>query len=192
MEGQREVIRLWCEGYLTINEKEAFELFERHKSAVSIRAHEEETTIGKVAFVVLHYHLHHVAHGYTAEAFSNDSTCLSLCRSIAESDDFSTLPFYARLFVVVPLAESEDMRDLYLAEKKLTYLSREDDAPDAVHHCLECLRRNMKTIKEFGRHPTRNNALGRTSTRNEQHYLEQAAPMADTCVLRLRASVESS
>jgi uncharacterized protein (DUF924 family) len=68
-----------------------------------------------------------------------------------------------RKFLVLPFAHSEDMAD---QDRSVAHAKRisADDLAHAEHH--------RDIVKRFGRFPHRNRILGRTSTAEEQHYLD--------------------
>ena len=72
-----------------------------------------------------------------------------------------------RQFFYMPFEHSEDPDDQALAVKLMGERLASD--PDMVLHA----RAHQEVIRRYGRFPTRNAALGRTSTPEEQVYLDQ-------------------
>ena len=73
---------------------------------------------------------------------------------------------------------SEKMRDLDLCISEYTKLNEAMKADDAItwniENTLNAGKDHQNTVAKFGRYPTRNKALGRTSTDAEIEYLENA------------------
>ena len=70
-----------------------------------------------------------------------------------------------RQFFYMPYEHSEDPKDQALAVQYLT--ERMPLHPDLALHA----RAHQEVIRRFGRFPTRNEALGRTSTAEEEAYI---------------------
>ena len=72
-----------------------------------------------------------------------------------------------RQFFYMPFEHSEDPSDQALSVQLLT--ERLSSNPDLALHA----RAHQEVIARFGRFPTRNAALGRASSAEEQTYLDQ-------------------
>lgn len=112
----------------------------------------------------------------TARAFSCDERARGVARRLVERGLFELTP-PEQIFAVLPFGHSEDLGD---QEKALELLDRcVDSAPDAWKPLLEQTREfardHHNVIARFGRFPHRNAVLGRSSTRDEEHFLAQGA-----------------
>jgi uncharacterized protein (DUF924 family) len=104
-------------------------------------------------------------HRDSAAAYANDflATWLTLYAIGKGWDD--RYPPERRAFVYMPLMHSEDWRLQSLSLGKFEALGIEDN--------LRFAREHRDVIMRFGRFPSRNAALGRTSTPEEEAYLSQ-------------------
>ncbi len=127
--------------------------------------HWTEGCVGTLAFLIVTDQLSRNIHRDTALAFATDALALAAARkAIAAGWDLQA-PEPERQFFYLPFEHSEDPADQALA---VEYLSeRMSDAELALH-----ARAHQRVIAEFGRFPTRNAALGRISTPEEQRYLD--------------------
>lgn len=104
-------------------------------------------------------------HRDTAEAYAADPLALSLTHEAIERGWDRALPPEQAAFLLMPLmhAESRDMAALSVAKfEELGVASN-----------LEFARDHAAVIERFGHYPSRNAALGRTSTPEEEEYLSQ-------------------
>ena len=102
-----------------------------------------------------------------ARAFATDAQALAAARrAIAAGWDMQA-PQPERQFFYLPFEHSEDAGDQALAVEYMA--SRMPDHPDLLLHA----RAHQQIIARYGRFPTRNAALGRESSAEEQAYLDQ-------------------
>jgi uncharacterized protein (DUF924 family) len=124
-------------------------------------------TVGTLAYLILTDQIPRNIHRGTALAFATDPRALAAARTaVAEGWDMSA-PEPERQFFYMPFEHSEDMGDQALAVAYLT--ERLPSDPDMALHA----RAHQEAIRRYGRFPTRNAALGRTSTPDEQAYLDE-------------------
>ena len=100
----------------------------------------------------------------TARAFSGDGTALILCQEAILGAHDLALPQSHRSFLYMPLMHSESLMMHDLAAEKLS--------GEGFEMTLKSLKEHTAVLAEFGRYPSRNKALGRTSTPAERLYLE--------------------
>jgi uncharacterized protein (DUF924 family) len=110
----------------------------------------------------------------TAQAFAQDSKACALAIEGIEMGPYTALKTpWEQTFLLLPLGHSEDLRNLELAVKLADKLAQE--APREYRTLLEFsaaqARGHRDVIARFGRHPHRNEALGRQSTADELEYL---------------------
>lgn len=110
----------------------------------------------------------------TAQAFAQDSKACKLTLEGINVGHYEALKTpWERTFFFLPLGHSEDLRNLELAVKLADDLVQE--SPQEYRALLEFsaaqARRHQEILTQFGRHPHRNQALGRQSTPEELEYL---------------------
>ena len=111
-------------------------------------------------------------HRGTALAFATDPQARAAARkAVAEGWDLNA-PEPERQFFYMPFEHSEDPDDQALAVTLMDQRLASD--PEMVLHA----RAHQEVIRRYGRFPTRNAALGRPSTPEEQVYLDQGGYMA--------------
>lgn len=111
-----------------------------------------------------------------ARAWAYDDKALALVLAgIARGDDRQLLPLQ-RAFIYLPLEHAEDllMQDRCVALFEQLCADAEPTQRKSLLGFLDYARRHRQVIKQFGRFPHRNAALGRGSTAAELAYL--AAP----------------
>ena len=113
-------------------------------------------------------------HRLTAQAFAQDPKACALTNEGIDVGHYAALDTpWEKTFFLLPLGHSEDLRNLDLAVKLADDLVKE--VPQEYRALLEFsaaqARRHRDVIARFGRHPHRNEALGRRSTSEELEYL---------------------
>ena len=136
----------------------------------------ESHSRGQLALIIaLDQFSRHVYRG-AHQAFSQDDYALSICTRGMEVGFDHNLSLIERVFYYFPLLHSEHLIyqessirayeilvELALPETKVIY---ESFFKFANHH--------YSIVRQFGRFPQRNSALGRTSTREEVKYLQES------------------
>lgn len=134
--------------------------------------HWVEGTVGTLAYLIVCDQFPRNIHRSTALAFATDARALTAAkRAVAEGWDLNA-PEPERQFFYMPFEHSEDPADQVLAVQYLTERLASD--PDMALHA----RAHQAVIARFGRFPTRNDALGRSSSPDEQAYLDEGGYMA--------------
>ena len=110
----------------------------------------------------------------SGRAFSNDPKALSLTLEGLASGQYGALGApWEKTFFILPLGHSEQLENLELVVKLAEELVQE--APAELRTWFEFsanqARGNRDVIARFGRHPHRNELLGRPSTPEELEYL---------------------
>jgi uncharacterized protein (DUF924 family) len=113
-------------------------------------------------------------HQGTAHAFAQDPKACTLTLEGIDVGHYAALETpWQRTFFFLPLGHSEDLKNLDLAVKLADELVKE--VPQEYRALLEFsaaqARRHREVITQFGRHPHRNEVLGRRSTPEELQYL---------------------
>jgi len=110
----------------------------------------------------------------SAGAFAGDSKAQRLALDgIARGDDLA-LPMRYRAFVYLPLEHAEDLDLQQRCVALFEALAADPQAKPAEAYLsyLDYARRHCDVIRRYGRFPHRNQVLGRTTTAEEQTYLD--------------------
>lgn len=109
-----------------------------------------------------------------ALAFSNDKLAVNLCKKAMRNGQDMELPPVQRGFLYMPLQHSEKIEDQDLSVECYAQLAAATDGilGDFMESFLQAARDHREIINRFGRFPHRNTALKRSSSSEEQAYLE--------------------
>ncbi|HIK18525.1 MAG TPA: DUF924 domain-containing protein [Leptolyngbyaceae cyanobacterium M33_DOE_097] len=110
----------------------------------------------------------------TAQAFTQDPKACDLTLEGLEIGHYAALKTpWEKTFFLLPLGHSEDLRKLELAVKLAAdlLLDASPDQRELLKFSAEQARCHRDIIARFGRHPHRNEVLGRKSTPEEVEYL---------------------
>jgi uncharacterized protein (DUF924 family) len=144
--------------------------------------HWVEGTVGTLAYLIVTDQFPRNIHRGSALAFSTDARALAAAkRAVAEGWDMNA-PEPERQFFYMPFEHSEDPADQEIAVQLLTERMASD--PEMSLHA----RAHQEIIRRYGRFPTRNEALDRESSPDEQSYLDSGGYMALVNALRSHAS----
>ncbi len=100
-----------------------------------------------------------------ARAFASDGMVLVLAQELVASKEDMSLSDDERMFAYMPYMHSESLPIHEEAVRLFTALGNEDNLKFEIAH--------RDTIRRFGRFPKRNEALGRTSTKEELAYINE-------------------
>lgn len=134
--------------------------------------HWVDGTVGTLAYLILTDQIPRNIHRNSALAFASDPQARAAARKAVEMGWDLNAPEPERQFFYMPFEHSEDPADQRLAVEYLT--ERMPNAADLGLHA----RAHQEVIRRFGRFPTRNAALDRVSSPDEQTYLDQGGYMA--------------
>jgi uncharacterized protein (DUF924 family) len=135
-------------------------------------------TVGTLAYLILTDQFPRNIHRGTALAFATDARARNAARkALAEGWDLAA-PVPERQFFYMPFEHSEDPKDQALAVSLMEERMASD--PDMALHA----RAHQEVIRRYGRFPTRNAALGRPSSPEEQAYLDEGGYPAIVKALR--------
>lgn len=131
---------------------------------------------GRLALILLLDQFTRSIYRGTARAFSGDEHARAVARQLVERGLFDLTP-PEQVFALLPFGHSEDLGD---QEKALELLDRCVDSATAewkplLEQSREFARDHHNVVARFGRFPHRNAALGRSNTREEEHFLAQGA-----------------
>lgn len=128
----------------------------------------------RLALIIVLDQFSRTLHRGTAQAFAQDPKALALALEGIETGHYAALDNpWEKTFFFLPLGHSEDLTNLERAVKLAEELVK--DAPQEHRGMLEFsasqARGHRDIIARFGRHPHRNEVLGRQSTPEELDYL---------------------
>jgi uncharacterized protein (DUF924 family) len=128
----------------------------------------------RLALIIVLDQFSRTIHRGTARAFAQDPKACALTLEGIDIGHYRALETpWEKTFFFLPLGHSEDPRNLELAVKLADELVKE--APQEYCALLEFsaaqARRHRDVIARFGRHPHRNELLGRRSTPEELEHL---------------------
>jgi uncharacterized protein (DUF924 family) len=129
--------------------------------------HWVDGTVGTLAYLIVTDQFPRNIHRGTALSFATDPQARAAARKALEAGWDLNAPEPERQFFYMPFEHSEDPEDQALAVKLLG--ERLPSDPENLLHA----RAHQAIILRYGRFPTRNAALGRVSTPEEQVYLDQ-------------------
>jgi uncharacterized protein (DUF924 family) len=114
----------------------------------------------------------------TAEAFSSDSQALRASLELQSKELLEELGWMSRVFALMPMQHAED---LAVQERSVELFESLASKCDTGHrpileHNAKFARLHRDIVRRFGRFPHRNRILGRTSTAEEEGWLEDGAP----------------
>ncbi|MCB1500419.1 MAG: DUF924 domain-containing protein [Bauldia sp.] len=112
----------------------------------------------------------------SGEAFARDAKARAIAGALIAGgkDRFALIE---QMFLAIPFEHSEDMADQDRAVWLMAGIAVEaaESFPDYARWALDSFIVHRDIIRRFGRFPYRNKALGRTSTPEEQAFLEAKA-----------------
>ena len=129
--------------------------------------HWVDGTVGTLAFLILTDQLPRNMHRGTADAFATDPLALAAARKALDEGWDMGAPEPERQFFYMPFEHSENPADQSRAVRLME--ERVSSDPEMALHA----RVHQEIIARFHRFPTRNAALGRTSTPEEEAFLAQ-------------------
>ncbi|WP_448569613.1 DUF924 family protein [Thalassotalea ganghwensis] len=128
-------------------------------------AHWREQPLSSLAEIIILDQFSRNIYRDSPESFANDSLALALAQNAIAKEFDLQLPQDYRNFLYMPFMHSESQKIHQQAVKLFTQLGDDDSVIFEYKH--------KAIIDRFGRYPHRNNILGRTSTPEEQEFLQQ-------------------
>ncbi len=101
-------------------------------------------------------------------AFATDGRALAVAHQAIDDGHDVALPLVLRRFFYLPFEHSERLED----QQRSVVLNRAATGGPGGQEAVDYALRHLTIIERFGRFPHRNEVLGRTSTAEEQSYLE--------------------
>lgn len=121
------------------------------------------TPKGRLAEIIVLDQFSRQLHRNDALAFANDPLALALAQEAVAQGDDEPLSSAERQFLYMPYMHSES---LVIHDESIKVFGKLNDAD-----VLEFAEKHRTVIQQFGRYPMRNEALGRTSTKQEIDYI---------------------
>jgi len=143
--------------------------------------HWVESTVGTLAYLILTDQIPRNIHRGTALAFATDPQARAAARKAFDAGWDLAAPEPERQFFYMPFEHSEDTADQALSVTLLT--ERMPSDPEMALHAWA----HQEVIARFGRFPTRNLALGRINTPEEEVYLAEGGYAAAVARLKSHA-----
>jgi uncharacterized protein (DUF924 family) len=134
--------------------------------------HWVDGTVGTLAYLIVTDQFSRNIHRDTPLAFACDARALAAAKRAVEAGWDMDAPEPVRQFFYMPFEHSEVPADQAMAIHLMETRMASD--PDMALHA----RAHAEIIRRFGRFPTRNAALARASTPDEQAYLDAGGYMA--------------
>jgi uncharacterized protein (DUF924 family) len=169
--------RLWFQG----GEEVDRQIRERFGDDVERAARGElnswaETPRGRLALIILLDQFSRNLQRGSAQAFANDAAALKLALEGLDRGQDAALSCVEQLFFVLPLEHAEDIS---MQDRMLAYLDTwAKRLPESLKGMAQVTRdfaqQHRDVIARFGRFPTRNQALGRVSTPEEEAHVREA------------------
>lgn len=122
---------------------------------------------GTLAYIILTDQFPRNMFRDTAEAFATDKLALAASKMAVERDWDMKIDEPARQFFYLPLMHSENLCDQDRAVRLIHTRMPQTGANNRDHACA-----HRAVIRDFGRFPYRNAALGRKTTPAEQAFLD--------------------
>ena len=111
----------------------------------------------------------------TPKAFSGEKYTVPLSLTLLETGLIDKLTMPERIFALMPLQHSENLKDKQLILEYLETIIHNKELND--HQMILSFKQHTinhsEVIKKFGRYPKRNAALSRKNTDEEMEYLNQ-------------------
>ena len=152
-----------------------------HRAIAGDFDHWAETPEGRMALIIIFDQFTRSVFAGTPDAFAQDGRAAALCLEGLENGHFDALPnVWQKTAFKIPLEHWECPDHLANVERAVAIA--EAIADDAPEHLREFYRkgaeqpgRHRDVIARFGRHPHRNEILGRDSTPEEVDYIATGA-----------------
>lgn len=128
--------------------------------------HWVDGTVGTLAYLIVTDQFPRNIHRGSALSFATDARARAAARKAMAMGWDMGAPEPERQFFYMPFEHSEDPADQVLAVQYLSERLASD--PEMALHA----RAHQEVIRRYGRFPTRNAALGRISSPDEQTYLD--------------------
>ena len=129
---------------------------------------------GKQARILLHDQFSREVFRSSAKAFAGDAIAAELALEIIHSDDFtSEFEPIERLFITLPLMHAESLEKQKLLKDIVPRTLSGVTSPEMMKIVapVDFMQSHYDVIARFGRFPSRNAAMGRTNTEEEEIYL---------------------
>ena len=141
-----------------------------------------DTPRGRLALIIVLDQFSRSVYKDTPLAYAQDPAALQLALSGTEVGMERDLSLMERLFFTLPIAHAEGSD---LAERGDWMVRQAEEMVDLApphlrwmyEHSLSQAKAHREVIARFGRHPHRNEVLGRTSTPEELEYLREQVPV---------------
>ena len=145
------------------------------------REHWKADRDGRLAYIILCDQYARNIYRKKPEAFAFDHLSLAASKEIIASEElFSQYKNYEKFFIIMPHMHSESVQDGEECCRQIQILidtnreAGEIDVSEGFKKNLGAGQSHLDIVKRFGRYPTRNRALGRENTAEEEEYLKNS------------------
>ncbi|KAJ1844688.1 hypothetical protein LPJ73_005088 [Coemansia sp. RSA 2703] len=178
--GKPSFQKWWFQPNASIDEQINQRFGALHSQVVSTKAHVDnakETPDGTLALIVLLDQMGRNMYRGQPQAYSGDAIARSLAMYMVRRKFHELLRPVKQSFVYMPLMHAEDIEAQDLSVQLYTELAEKLGAPDEDARNDDFgkfAEMHRDVIRDFGRFPTRNKALGRDTTPEEAEWLKTA------------------
>ena len=134
---------------------------------------------GRLAMIIASDQVARTCFKGTPKAFELDSVALSVSKEIYGNPNvYKDYRLYEKIFILMPFMHSENLKDQETSVKAFTVLKKQAEAENKIVVAAELAKilgfaeKSKGLIERFGRFPSRNEALGRQSTKEELDFLQ--------------------
>ncbi|KAJ1720526.1 hypothetical protein LPJ53_004864 [Coemansia erecta] len=179
-EGKASFQKWWFQPNAAVDEQIKQRFSSVHSQVVASKAHVDnakETADGTLALIVLLDQMGRNMYRGQAQAYSGDAIARSLAMYMVRRKFHEMLRPVKQSFVYMPLMHAEDIEAQDLSVQMYTELAEKLSAPDEDARndgFGRFAEMHRDVIRDFGRFPTRNKALGRETTPEEAEWLKTA------------------
>ena len=134
------------------------------KAASGALTHWQESEAGMLALILVLDQFSRNLYRGSPRAFACDPGALDLAQTLAARPGFEHFTAQQKMFAVMPMMHAED---LACQKKCLQWMEM-----IGIEGAIAAAKTHLDIIERFGRFPHRNQVLGRTTTEQEQTFLD--------------------
>ena len=135
----------------------------------------KQTPHGRLALVILFDQLSRNAYRNTPRSFAQDPLARDVALESMTKGDENVFSLIERAFLYMPLMHAEDVGLQHQCVASFNRIAgrAEGEVKKYLDNCLGFAKKHEEIVERFGRFPHRNAILGRTSTKEEETFLQQ-------------------
>lgn len=159
----------YLDAYISDNYKELLDYHLHNDDKYEITKLNLKIILGKI--ILLDQFSRHVYRD-TAKAFDGEKFALPLSIKLLETGLLEYLSIPERIFALMPLQHSENIKDKELILKYLDHIENIESISMLSSFKQHTLK-HYNILRTYGRYPKRNKALSRESNQNELEYIQK-------------------